>query len=237
MRPQPSSACPPAQAAPATSGSCPPWHPAPAAPRSFTSAACRSSYTASSFVVRVTTRLGLGAAPPLDLHATAGSRPSPIFRVDMEVALQACDAADWVYKGEGAANLILSYTGSSPSMLGKVMRAKKVLNDKAQPAPNYVNFSSYEQLMWGDIPELIESVKQGSVAQAYAAVFRELCNMLDPGKPVFNPKKGKPSVFMSWFKRPIIYDVRARPNLVESTSGSRDLQMPAMGLTLCSYAF
>ncbi|XP_044372019.1 inositol-pentakisphosphate 2-kinase IPK1 isoform X2 [Triticum aestivum] len=151
----------------------------------------------------------------------------------MEVALQACDAADWVYKGEGAANLILSYTGSSPSMLGKVMRAKKVLNDKAQPAPNYVNFSSYEQLMWGDIPELIESVKQGSVAQAYAvhvmsqhAVFRELCNMLDPGKPVFNPKKGKPSVFMSWFKRPIIYDVRARPNLVESTSGSRDLQMP-----------
>ncbi|XBI49895.1 hypothetical protein VPH35_113378 [Triticum aestivum] len=28
------------------------------------------------------------------------------------------------------------------------------------------------------------------------AVFRELCNMLDPGKPVFNPKKGKPSVVM-----------------------------------------
>jgi hypothetical protein len=52
--------------------------------------------------------------------------------------------------------------------LGKVLRAKKVLNDKAQPAPNCVNFSSYEQLVWGDIPELIESVKQGSVAQAYA---------------------------------------------------------------------
>jgi hypothetical protein len=28
-----------------------------------------------------------------------------------------------------------------------------------------------------------------------------------------------------WFERPIIYDVRARPNTVESTSGSRDLQM------------
>lgn len=28
-----------------------------------------------------------------------------------------------------------------------------------------------------------------------------------------------------WFDRPVIYDVRARPNLVESTSGSRDLQM------------
>ncbi|KAL5166022.1 Prohibitin-1, mitochondrial [Glycine soja] len=28
-----------------------------------------------------------------------------------------------------------------------------------------------------------------------------------------------------WFKRPVIYDIRARPHLVESTSGSRDLQM------------
>ena len=28
-----------------------------------------------------------------------------------------------------------------------------------------------------------------------------------------------------WFKWPVIYDIRARPHLVESTSGSRDLQM------------
>ncbi|XP_066355065.1 signal recognition particle subunit SRP54 2-like [Miscanthus floridulus] len=28
------------------------------------------------------------------------------------------------------------------------------------------------------------------------AVFTELCNMLDPGKPSFTPKKGKPSVVM-----------------------------------------
>ncbi|CAN0876600.1 Prohibitin-6, mitochondrial [Linum grandiflorum] len=33
-----------------------------------------------------------------------------------------------------------------------------------------------------------------------------------------------------WFERPIIYDVRARPNLVDSTSGSRDLQMVKIGL-------
>ncbi|KAJ7556772.1 hypothetical protein O6H91_05G097500 [Diphasiastrum complanatum] len=32
-------------------------------------------------------------------------------------------------------------------------------------------------------------------------------------------------IMIPWFDRPIIYDVRARPNLVESTSGSRDLQM------------
>ncbi|CAL1408375.1 unnamed protein product [Linum trigynum] len=33
-----------------------------------------------------------------------------------------------------------------------------------------------------------------------------------------------------WFEVPIIYDVRARPHLVESTSGSRDLQMVKIGL-------
>jgi hypothetical protein len=30
---------------------------------------------------------------------------------------------------------------------------------------------------------------------------------------------------LPWFERPIIYDVRARPNVITSTSGSRDLQM------------
>ncbi|XP_055801589.1 prohibitin-1, mitochondrial-like [Solanum dulcamara] len=33
-----------------------------------------------------------------------------------------------------------------------------------------------------------------------------------------------------WFDRPVIYDVRARPHLVESTSGSRDLQTVKIGL-------
>jgi hypothetical protein len=30
---------------------------------------------------------------------------------------------------------------------------------------------------------------------------------------------------LPWFDRPIIYDVRARPSLIQSQSGSRDLQM------------
>ncbi|KAM0947261.1 putative prohibitin, Band 7 domain, Band 7/SPFH domain superfamily [Dioscorea sansibarensis] len=33
-----------------------------------------------------------------------------------------------------------------------------------------------------------------------------------------------------WFERPTIFDVRAQPHLVESTSGSRDLQMVKIGL-------
>ena len=28
-----------------------------------------------------------------------------------------------------------------------------------------------------------------------------------------------------WFERPVIYDVRTRPNTITSTSGSKDLQM------------
>lgn len=35
-----------------------------------------------------------------------------------------------------------------------------------------------------------------------------------------------------WFERPIIYDVRARPNVIQSTSGSRDLQMVRLGMLL-----
>ncbi|XP_056171516.1 prohibitin-1, mitochondrial [Syzygium oleosum] len=37
-------------------------------------------------------------------------------------------------------------------------------------------------------------------------------------------------LMIPWFERPVIYDVRARPHLIESTSGSRDLQMVKIGL-------
>ncbi|WJX12905.1 Inositol-pentakisphosphate 2-kinase [Trifolium repens] len=43
----------------------------------------------------------------------------------MELTLTEEDAANWVYRGEGAANIVLSYTGSSPSYIGKVMRIRK----------------------------------------------------------------------------------------------------------------
>ena len=32
-------------------------------------------------------------------------------------------------------------------------------------------------------------------------------------------------LMLPWFERPVIYDARARPNVIQSTSGSRDLQM------------
>ncbi|CAB4308436.1 unnamed protein product [Prunus armeniaca] len=39
-------------------------------------------------------------------------------------------------------------------------------------------------------------------------------------------------LIIPWFERPVIYDVRARPHLVESTSGSRDLQMVKGGTVI-----
>ncbi|PWZ40111.1 Prohibitin-2, mitochondrial [Zea mays] len=60
---------------------------------------------------------------------------------------------------------------------------------------------------------------------------------LDNGRVQFTPINFYMQVYpegthfmIPWFERPIIYDVRARPNLVESTSGSRDLQMVKIGL-------
>ena len=35
-----------------------------------------------------------------------------------------------------------------------------------------------------------------------------------------------------WFERPIIYDVRARPSLSQSTSGSKDLQMASCDIVV-----
>jgi hypothetical protein len=33
---------------------------------------------------------------------------------------------------------------------------------------------------------------------------------------------------LPWFERPVIFDVRARPSLIQSQSGSRDLQMASV---------
>ncbi|KAJ6819934.1 prohibitin-1, mitochondrial-like [Iris pallida] len=44
-------------------------------------------------------------------------------------------------------------------------------------------------------------------------------------------------LIVPWFERPIIYDVRARPHLVESKSGSRDLQMVTIGLRVLTRPF
>lgn len=52
-----------------------------------------------------------------------------------------------------------------------------------------------------------------------AIVFNRIGGLSDEVKP-----EGT-HLMLPWFQRPIIFDVRARPNVITSTSGSRDLQM------------
>nr|CAD1838318.1 unnamed protein product [Ananas comosus var. bracteatus] len=86
----------------------------------------------------------------------------------MEMVLSAEDSKDWVYKGEGAANLILAYRGSSPALLGKVLRIQKVPKDGAQPTNTSVLLSRHEQLLWGDVIELLESLSKDNLGQVFA---------------------------------------------------------------------
>ncbi|GMH36677.1 hypothetical protein BSKO_04550 [Bryopsis sp. KO-2023] len=42
-------------------------------------------------------------------------------------------------------------------------------------------------------------------------------------------------LLIPWFERPIIYDVRAKPGLINSTSGSKDLQMETLKSVSAQY--
>ncbi|KAF2293305.1 hypothetical protein GH714_000027 [Hevea brasiliensis] len=76
----------------------------------------------------------------------------------MEIKLEQEDAADWVYRGEGAANLVLSYTGSSPLFIGKVMRIQKVArNGSSHCMEDHTVLTEHERLLWKEAEELVSS--------------------------------------------------------------------------------
>ncbi|KAK1299459.1 Inositol-pentakisphosphate 2-kinase [Acorus calamus] len=70
------------------------------------------------------------------------------------VVLTVDDAADWVYRGEGAANLVLGYRGSSPAFKGKVIRIQKVSAPGPEEAVRGPALSAHERLLWRDKEEL-----------------------------------------------------------------------------------
>ncbi|KAK7310919.1 hypothetical protein RJT34_08718 [Clitoria ternatea] len=87
----------------------------------------------------------------------------------MEVVLGKKDAAEWIYRGEGAANLVLAYTGSSPSFIGKVMRIRKAPRNGAQSmsmrSPSAM--TALERLLWKDFDELISSPDNDIACQLF----------------------------------------------------------------------
>ncbi|XP_068641734.1 inositol-pentakisphosphate 2-kinase-like [Aristolochia californica] len=106
----------------------------------------------------------------------------------MEVILQGKDAAEWVYRGEGAANLVLGYRGSSPAFVGKVIRVQKA--PRSEPESNHDNsvLSTYERVVWGDANEMVDSKSNEALGRSFVLqVMRPLLGSqhVDAGRPVF----------------------------------------------------
>ncbi|KAL1343831.1 hypothetical protein HN51_017779 [Arachis hypogaea] len=75
----------------------------------------------------------------------------------MDVTLTKKDAAGWVYRGEGAANIVLAYVGSYPPFIGKVMRLRKAPRNCALAMRSPSALNAHEHLLWKDIDQLIGS--------------------------------------------------------------------------------
>ncbi|XP_061355396.1 inositol-pentakisphosphate 2-kinase-like [Gastrolobium bilobum] len=85
----------------------------------------------------------------------------------MELTLREEDAADWVYRGEGAINLILAYTGSSPSFIGKVIRIRKAPRNGSDIVRSTIALTPHERLLWKDVSELVSSSDKDIAGQLY----------------------------------------------------------------------
>lgn len=59
------------------------------------------------------------------------------------------------------------------------------------------------------------STNVGGLTYRWFCAFVWTCQVYQEGTHIMVP----------WFERPVIYDVRARPSVIQSQSGSRDLQM------------
>ncbi|KAI4316844.1 hypothetical protein L6164_024784 [Bauhinia variegata] len=102
----------------------------------------------------------------------------------MEVILKEKDAADWVYRGEGAANLVLAYIGSSPAFIGKVMRVRKSPRNGSQVIKSSTSLTAHERLLWKDVDGLISSSNKEMTGQLFVQqVMKPLLGSkyVDPG--------------------------------------------------------
>ncbi|XP_052736909.1 inositol-pentakisphosphate 2-kinase isoform X3 [Vigna angularis] len=89
----------------------------------------------------------------------------------MPLTLKGEDAADWVYRGEGAVNLVLAYAGSSPSFIGKVIRLRKApkngLESNGVSVRNSIALTPQERILWKNVDQLISSSDKEIVGQLY----------------------------------------------------------------------
>ncbi|KAL2318779.1 hypothetical protein Fmac_032655 [Flemingia macrophylla] len=114
----------------------------------------------------------------------------------MALTLKEEDAAHWVYRGEGAVNLVLAYTGSSPSFIGKVIRIRKAPRNGTQSkggrVRNSIALTPHERVLWKDVHQLISSSDKEIVGQLYVQhVMKPLLgsNYVDAGMHVVVTKE------------------------------------------------
>ncbi|XP_023525627.1 inositol-pentakisphosphate 2-kinase-like isoform X1 [Cucurbita pepo subsp. pepo] len=87
----------------------------------------------------------------------------------MEIVLEQKDAADWTYRGEGAVNLVLAYTGSSPLFFGKVLRIQKAPRNGSHcgSVRNLKALSAHERLLWRDVGDIVSCTDHDVACQIY----------------------------------------------------------------------
>ncbi|MFS7962660.1 putative inositol-pentakisphosphate 2-kinase [Helianthus anomalus] len=97
----------------------------------------------------------------------------------VELVVEAKDAADWIYRGEGGLNIVLAYAGSSPKFIGKVLRVRKLKKKKDSEGPAAAAaLSEHERLVWKDVggQQLLSAPTKDIANHAYAQFV--LCPLL-----------------------------------------------------------
>ncbi|CAO2835121.1 unnamed protein product [Amaranthus hypochondriacus] len=85
----------------------------------------------------------------------------------MELILEEKDARDWTYRGEGAVNLVLAYSGSSPAFMGKIIRVQKVAKNGSKYEAARLVLSKHECTLWKDAEPIVSSPNKEIAGQLY----------------------------------------------------------------------
>lgn len=94
----------------------------------------------------------------------------------MAIVLQAKDAVDWSYRGEGAVNLVLAYDGKSPNFVGKVLRIQKVSNSGSECENGHTVLTKHECLLWGEFEGIVSAPTREIADHVY--VQKVICPLL-----------------------------------------------------------
>ncbi|KAG8377825.1 hypothetical protein BUALT_Bualt08G0073900 [Buddleja alternifolia] len=96
----------------------------------------------------------------------------------MAMVLQAKDALEWSYRGEGAVNLVLAYCGNSPKFVGKVLRIQKVPNNGSECENGHSALNKHEVLLWEKFEGIVSAPTREAAEQLY--VQKVMCPLLGP---------------------------------------------------------